>query len=354
MSQQYTAAVVGAGMGGKLSIKALMASEHYELVAVTDLREDVRREIEATYPGVRTFADAQAMFAACPTEVVCIATWPPSHLAVARAALELPLKGILVEKPLADTSAGGRTLVDLIRQRNLPMVVPHGLLVAPHSREILERVQTGQIGELKLVEIECTGWDIINAGIHWLDFVVALTHNQPADFVLAAADATTRTYRDGMQVETQAVTYVQLRSGLRVVMHTGDYVKSSEAGEGVLFRLIGTHGTLDFYGWKSRYRLCNADYPHGKVFEIDPGAESNHLRYLHLLAEQMDHNHPDYTWAEYSLAALELCEAAYLSSKHRCAVYLPLATFVPPALGDWEPGQPYGGVGGGRDGRKLS
>lgn len=30
-----------------------------------------------------------------------------------------------------------------------------------------------------------------------------------------------------------------------------------------------------------------------------------------------------------------------------------LASFVPPGASDWDPGKPYSGAGGGRDGRKL-
>jgi len=72
-----------------------------------------------------------------------------------------------------------------------------------------------------------------------------------------------------------------------------------------------------------------------------------------MLAGQIDAGQPDYTIPESSLAALELCEAAYLSSRHRCRIDLPLSSFKPPPPSDWQPGQPYSGTGGGRDGRKL-
>ena len=351
---RYTAAVVGAGSGGKLSMEALAASPRFELVAVTDWSEEARQAAQALYPGIRAFADHREMFAACPTDVVCVSTWPPSHLAVTRDALQLPLQGILVEKPLADAYAGGRIVLELVRARGLPMAVPHGLLVADHIRQIFERVHGGEIGELKLVEIQCDGWDIINAGIHWLNFVVMLTRQEPVDFVMAACDAGTRTYRDGMQVETLAVTYLQTRSGVRVVMNTGDYVKSSEPGKGTLFRLVGTLGTLDFYGWESRYRLLNQAYPQGRVFEVKPGPRTRHQRHLENLAEQIDRGQPDYAVAEGSLKALELCEAAYVSARHGgVTVPLPLEQFTPPPPVDWAPGKPYSGQGGGRDGRKL-
>ncbi|MEZ4860613.1 MAG: Gfo/Idh/MocA family oxidoreductase [Caldilineaceae bacterium] len=353
MTEVYKVAVIGAGMGGKLSMKAAAASARFQLVAVADWREEARHEAEALYPGIRTFATHEALFAAMPLDVVCVSTWPPSHLAVTEAALAMPLKGILVEKPLADNTADGAQLLRLIQARRLPMVTPHGLLVAEHVQQLMARVQQGEIGELKLIEIQCSGWDIINAGIHWLNFVVVLTQQAPVDYVLATCDATTRTYRDGMQVETLAVTYIQFQSGLRVVMNTGDYVKSSEPGENTLFRLIGTQGTLDFYAWKPCYRLCNGAFPQGKLIEVDPGPRSAHQKYLELLADQIEGNTPDYRWPQASLAALELCEAAYRSNHDRVAVPLPFAPFKSPQAQVWEPGKPYSGQGGGRDGRRL-
>lgn len=353
MTKLYNAAVIGAGSGGKLSMKAAAASARFNLVAVADWREDARREAEGLYPGLRTFATHQELFAAVPVDVVCVSTWPPTHLAVTQDALALPIQGLLVEKPLADNTADGRTLLDAVRAKGLPLVTPHGLLVAEHVQQIMARVQHGEIGELKLIEIQCSGWDIINAGIHWLNFVIVLTKQAPVDFVLAACDASTRTYRDGMQVETTAVTYIQMQSGLRVVMNTGDYVKSSEPGESTLFRLVGTQGTLDFYAWKSRYRLCNAEFPQGQIIEVEPGARSAHQKYLELLADQIDQQRPDYTWPAASLVALELCEAAYLSNQQRCTVSLPLPNFTASLATDWAPGKPYSGQGGGRDGRRL-
>jgi predicted dehydrogenase len=150
-----------------------------------------------------------------------------------------------------------------------------------------------------------------------------------------------------------AVTYAQTRSGIRIIMNTGDYVNTSEPGKDTLFRLVGTEGAIDFYAWESSYRIQNVEFPKGQVIEVATGKRTGHQMHLENLADQMDAHTPDYTVPETSLAALELCEAAYLAGKHHCIVKLPLATFTPPASNDWEPGKPYSGSGGGRDGRKL-
>ena len=70
------------------------------------------------------------------------------------------------------------------------------------------------------------------------------------------------------------------------------------------------------------------------------------------MADMIDSGKADYTIPESSLLALEICEGAYLSSRHRCKVTFPVDRFTPPPSA-WDPGMPYSGQGGGRDGRKL-
>ena len=145
------------------------------------------------------------------------------------------------------------------------MATPHGLMVKRCSLEIIERVQNGEIGELKLIEIQSPAWDIINAGIHWLNFAVNLNGRIAVESVLAACDKTTRTFRDGMQVETVAVTYVKMVNGIRIVMHSGDTVRSNgrRDRDTVTFRIIGTAGQIEFWGWAPDYHLIDARHPEG-------------------------------------------------------------------------------------------
>jgi len=351
--KRYTVSVVGAGMGGMASIRAAVASPRFELVGVADLREEARAAVREQFPEVKTFTTAEEMFAAAPTDVVCVATYAPTHKPVTEAALALPLTGLLVEKPLAPTYAEGKALVAAVKARNLPLAVPHGLLVSPHVQEILGRVHSGHLGTLNLVEVECDKWDLMNAGIHWLNFFVTLIGDDPVTEVLCACDTSTRTYRDAMQVETVGVTYVQTRSGVRCVIQTGDHVTTMREGKGMIFRLVGTGGLVEFWAWESAYWLVDAEHPGGELIEVQPAPVSGHQAHLENLAAQMDAGVPDYSIPDSSLQALEVVEAAYLSHRQRCRVTLPLDSFTPPEPSTWDPGRPYSGSGGGRDGRKL-
>lgn len=99
--KKFTASVVGGGSGGNLSIKALMNSSRFKLKAVADLNPAVCKKIKESYPDVKTFTNYSKMFNECPTNIVCVSTFPSSHEQITLDALNaLPLKGILVEKPL--------------------------------------------------------------------------------------------------------------------------------------------------------------------------------------------------------------------------------------------------------------
>jgi len=350
---KLTASVVGGGFGGQLSMTALTASDRFQLVAATDIRPVACRDLEQKYPGIQTFTDHREMFAQCPADVVCVSTWPATHEEVTLDALQQPVKGILVEKPLGHTAASGRRVLEAIKSKQIPMAVPHGLLGNETSLEILDRVHRGDIGDLKLVEIQCTKWDIINAGIHWLHFFVSLTGGEPMDWVMALCESSTRTYRDGMQVETTAVTYGQTISGVRVVMNTGDDVNINREGKATLFRLVGTAGQIEFWGWDRSYHILNAQHPDGETITPGKAPVRGHQYHLERLASMIDESNPDYSLAQNSLLALEICEGAYISSRHRCKVTFPVDQFTPSDEPDWNPGELYAGSGGGRDGRKL-
>lgn len=352
MENKLTVSVIGGGAGGRLNMNGVKNSPILELKAVTDLRPEVCKQLEQDYPGIKAYTDHQQMFAECPTDVVCVSTYPPSHEPITLDALKLPLKGILVEKPLGHTAASGRAILQAIKAKGIPMAVPHGMLVKKVPCEVMKRVQNGNIGELKLIEIQNDKWDIINAGIHWLNWTVNLLKLEPFKYVMAAIDATTRTYRDGMQVETLAVTYAETQSGIRVVMNTGDFVTVNTTGHGTLFRIVGTLGVIEFYGWENSYYICNKEFPDGKTIVPEEYPVTGHRAHLENMVKMIGRE-ISYAIPESSLTALEICEAAYISGKNRRMVKFPFQDFQVPAAVDWDPGKPYSGKGGGRDGRKL-
>jgi hypothetical protein len=80
---KLTVSVVGGGSGGRLSLEAAANSEWYELVALADLRPEVGSKLRLEFPELQFFSDYREMFRVCPTDVVCVSTYPPSHEEIA-------------------------------------------------------------------------------------------------------------------------------------------------------------------------------------------------------------------------------------------------------------------------------
>jgi hypothetical protein len=120
-----------------------------------------------------------------------------------------------------------------------------------------------------------------------------------------------------------------------------------------VFRFVGTAGVAEFCGWEPGFQLISAIGGDANA-PVPPEPELiGHAKYLHDLAGMIASGRRDYSGADRSVEALEVCEAAYLSARLGCNVTLPLGDFVAPERSDWEPGSPYDGQGGGRNGRQL-
>ncbi len=114
-------AVVGAGHLGTYHLQKLAGLDAADLLGVVDIDAD-KRNTAANRFGIAPAASLNEL-PARPDGVV-IATPTTTHLELAQAALELGCH-VLVEKPLATSSAQGETLVQLAAARDLILQVGH-------------------------------------------------------------------------------------------------------------------------------------------------------------------------------------------------------------------------------------
>ena len=353
--QPLRALVVGAGSGGRLSIGAVVADAGYELAGIADRSAEASAAAASDLaPGTPTFTDVRQALADLRPDVVCVSTWAPSHREVTEQALAVGVRGLLVEKPLAGTVTDARAVLDMLVSQGLPVVVPHGLMSMHAPLHLLDEVQSGVLGPLRAVQIDCTGWDLINAGIHWLQFVVACLGDDSVTTVECTADVSTRTFRDGFMVETAAVTTAATASGVRLEVRTGDDIDvASPTGTRIAF--VGERGTAVYQPWEHEYRIVTGAGE--RVVSRPPDdLPTGHRLYLHRLREQIAAGSTDYAIPRQSLQALEIIRAAYLAAREGGTVALPLPGDDPAPTGsdeDWFPGEVHDPDRAGRNGRAL-
>jgi predicted dehydrogenase len=119
--QKIRAAVIGVGYLGRFHAQKYAQAAQCELVAVADSRQDVRDKVAAEV-GTRATADYRDLLGA--VDAVSVVTPTPTHFSIARDFLAAGAH-VLVEKPITDTPAQARELIDLAAAAKRILQVGH-------------------------------------------------------------------------------------------------------------------------------------------------------------------------------------------------------------------------------------
>jgi len=186
-------AVVGAGYWGPNLIRNFARCGLTDLRWVVDLDVDRARAVLGDQSQVRVTASLDDVLGDPTVAAVAIATPPASHLPIAMSCLAAG-KHLLIEKPLATSSADGRRIVEEAERLGLVVMTDHTFCYTPVARRIRELVHSGQLGEihyfdsirvnLGLVQSDVdVFWDLTPHDLSILDFVL------PADVTPVSVSA---------------------------------------------------------------------------------------------------------------------------------------------------------------------
>jgi predicted dehydrogenase len=132
------------------------SSGDVDIVAVADVSEPRRELARRHFPGVRVYADHQAMLNAesdARLDFVDIATPPSEHAAVAHAALERGLH-VLCEKPLATSIDDARGMLRHAAAAERVLYPCHNYKHAPVVKTVRGVLDSGRIGKVHLVTLQ--------------------------------------------------------------------------------------------------------------------------------------------------------------------------------------------------------
>jgi predicted dehydrogenase len=142
-------AVVGCGYWGSKHVRVLHGIEEVVEVALVDSRADRLQNLARNF---RTAPRHEDLRSALPqVDAVVVATPPSTHVAVALEAIEAG-KHVLVEKPLAPTTAGARRLVDAASEAGVILMVGHTFEYNPAVRKLRDLVRSQELGELYYID----------------------------------------------------------------------------------------------------------------------------------------------------------------------------------------------------------
>lgn len=148
MGDRLNIALVGAGLIGKVHLERLDAAADCACAAIVDPTDGAKALAEGR--GLPWFPDPVAMLAAMRPDGAIIATPNALHVPHAIACLEAGVP-VLVEKPLADSVAAARLLVEAQARTGVPVLGGHHRRHNPIVKEARRLVQEGALGRLVAV-----------------------------------------------------------------------------------------------------------------------------------------------------------------------------------------------------------
>lgn len=140
-------ALVGLGYWGPNLARNLAVADGAVLHTLCDGRPDRLTSLGRQYPGARCVDDYAMVLADDDIDAIVLATPVHTHFALAKAALEAG-KGVMVEKPLAETSAQCLELVEIAERTSTTLMVGHVFLYNSAVQMMKSYIDSGEIGEV--------------------------------------------------------------------------------------------------------------------------------------------------------------------------------------------------------------
>ena len=142
--------VVGCGYWGPNLIRNFRSLQDCQLKTMCDISEARLKHLKSLYPEVEGQTNYESMLEGNNLDAIVIATSVRFHYPMAKAALKAG-KHVLIEKPLAASTAECEELIDIAKSKGLILMVGHTFLYSPPVRKIKEIVDRGDIGEIRYI-----------------------------------------------------------------------------------------------------------------------------------------------------------------------------------------------------------
>ena len=264
--------VVGLGNMGLSHARAYKAIDGFEIAGLCSRNIAEREELATEFPGVPRFNDYAQALAALKPDAVSINTWPDTHAAYARMALEAGAH-VFIEKPLAETVAEAEDIAALAKTKGLKLVIGYILRVHPSWVKFVEVGRT--LGKPLVMRMnlnqQSSGaqWQvhrhlmnsispIVDCGVHYVDVMCQVTGAKPVSVHAVGARLTS-------EIDARMYNYGHLH-----VSFDDGSVGWYEAGWGPMMSetaffvkdMIGPRGSVSIAMEESKMWTATPEHPH--------------------------------------------------------------------------------------------
>jgi predicted dehydrogenase len=139
--------VIGYGYWGPNLVRNFAELPGATVAAVADLDAAKLQIVQRRYPAVRTTRDYRDLLNDPSIDAIAVSTPVSTHFELGMAALKAG-KHLWLEKPMTETSAQARQLVEEAERRKLVLIVDHTFIYTGAVRKMGEIIKSGDLGKV--------------------------------------------------------------------------------------------------------------------------------------------------------------------------------------------------------------
>ncbi len=255
---QYRCAILGCGARANGHAAAYSLVERGALVASCDMDPSRLTPFADQYNIPGRYASLDDMLSREKPDLVHVVTKPNVRVDVMCRLADAGVPAVVVEKPICVGGADYAAQRRLQERTSTKFAVNHQLRHHPRVLEFLDRIQAGEIGQVRIVDASA-GLPIAGQGIHILDLMFAFSGYPRAEKVFAAASGYDDI--DGTHASPRSTSAViTFEGGIRGILQSGEGYPVFEPNPYPWMHkrvaVYGTHGHLHWRmaGWERSAR----------------------------------------------------------------------------------------------------
>jgi predicted dehydrogenase len=324
--------LIGCGSIADVHLKALAELDRARIVGVSSRSEERTRSVGEQW-GCAWTTDYRELLSNPEVEIVCVTTSSGSHGPIGLEALRAG-KHLVVEKPIAMTSAEAETLIEAAERNGVTLSVIAQNRFYDHYRWIKRVVDEGRIGKLLLAEIsrpyyrtqayyDSADWRgtiaedggaLMNQGIHSIDLLLWIAG------AVRSVNGRTATQTHRMEAEDLGLAMLTMKNGAFATVMCST---SMTPGFEPTFYLYGEKGAIRVEGSRVvHWSVPDVPLPdslltlEGKSSAADPRNVSHYFHQLQLadVIDAIETGRAPFVTGKDGLAAVRLIETIYRSS----------------------------------------
>ncbi len=181
MSRRIKIGLIGFGRMGRKFFTELSKNDKWEVAYICDTDADIRQEASSMAPNAKITDDENTIFADPDIEVVGLFTLANCRAKQIEKAINAK-KHIIAEKPVADSIEAEHKVAEMVEKSGLIVTVNMFNRMAWYHKEILNFIDSGEIGDLAIIRIchmtpglapgeghEYEGPPFHDCGMHYVD-----------------------------------------------------------------------------------------------------------------------------------------------------------------------------------------